>query len=81
MWDSIQGTKLNALFGHENRVSCLQMSPDGTGFCTGSWDSSLRVTLFLETLSLLLRELGPRDRFGLVSFGSNANIRPFFKMI
>lgn len=43
MWDSIQGTKLGALFGHENRVSCLQMSPDGTGFCTGSWDTSLKI--------------------------------------
>nr|CAB3250062.1 guanine nucleotide-binding protein subunit beta-5 [Phallusia mammillata] len=42
-WDTIRGVKLGALFGHENRVSCLKMSPDGTAFCTGSWDSTLRV--------------------------------------
>jgi len=43
-WDTLKGNKLTALFGHENRVSCLKMSPDGTAFCTGSWDSMLRVS-------------------------------------
>lgn len=43
MWDTIKGTKVGALFGHENRVSTLRMSPDGTAFCTGSWDSTLRI--------------------------------------
>ena len=30
------------LYGHENRVSCLRMSPDGAALCTGSWDYTLR---------------------------------------
>lgn len=33
-----------------------------------------KLELCKETLSLLLRELSPRDRFGLVTFGDNANI-------
>ncbi|XP_076808016.1 guanine nucleotide-binding protein subunit beta-5a-like [Clavelina lepadiformis] len=43
VWDTIKGTKINSLLGHENRVSCLKMSPDGTAFCSGSWDTTLRV--------------------------------------
>nr|XP_002126536.1 guanine nucleotide-binding protein subunit beta-5 [Ciona intestinalis] len=43
VWDTITGEKLTALFGHENRISCLKMSPDGTSFCTGSWDTTLRI--------------------------------------
>uniref|UniRef100_H2YK85 Uncharacterized protein n=1 Tax=Ciona savignyi TaxID=51511 RepID=H2YK85_CIOSA len=43
VWDTLTGEKLTALFGHENRISCLKMSPDGTSFCTGSWDTTLRV--------------------------------------
>lgn len=31
------------MFGHENRVSTLRVSPDGTAFCSGSWDHTLRV--------------------------------------
>lgn len=42
-WDVLRGNKLMALFGHENRASCMRVSPDGTAFCTGSWDSTLRV--------------------------------------
>ncbi|XP_077971842.1 guanine nucleotide-binding protein subunit beta-5-like [Styela clava] len=42
-WDTIQGIKIGALFGHENRVSTLRMSPDGTAFCSGSWDTTLRI--------------------------------------
>ncbi len=33
------------LYGHENRVSSLQVSPDGTGLASGSWDSTIRVRL------------------------------------
>lgn len=31
------------LQGHENRISCLGVSSDGTALCTGSWDSTLKV--------------------------------------
>ncbi|CAG0914349.1 unnamed protein product [Notodromas monacha] len=43
VWDTLKVTRLTALYGHENRVSCLKMSPDGTAFCTGSWDTNLKV--------------------------------------
>jgi guanine nucleotide-binding protein G(I)/G(S)/G(T) subunit beta-1 len=29
--------------GHENRVSCLGVSPNGQALCTGSWDTFLKV--------------------------------------
>ena len=44
IWDVLKGVKLSTLFGHENRASCMRVSPDGTAFCTGSWDTTLRVS-------------------------------------
>jgi WD40 repeat protein len=29
--------------GHENRVSCLGVSPSGDALCTGSWDALLKI--------------------------------------
>lgn len=29
---------------HEARVSCLDLSADGSALCTGSWDTSLKVS-------------------------------------
>uniref|UniRef100_A0A3B4A7R1 Uncharacterized protein n=1 Tax=Periophthalmus magnuspinnatus TaxID=409849 RepID=A0A3B4A7R1_9GOBI len=43
VWDVLKGTRVSILFGHENRVSTLRVSPDGTAFCTGSWDHTLRI--------------------------------------
>lgn len=43
VWDVLKGTRVSILFGHENRVSTLRVSPDGTAFCSGSWDHTLRV--------------------------------------
>jgi WD40 repeat protein len=34
---------LTILPGHDNRVSCLGVSHDGTALCTGSWDSYLNI--------------------------------------
>ena len=45
VWDVLKGTRISMLYGHENRVSCLGVSPDGTALCTGSWDFTLKVTL------------------------------------
>ena len=42
-WDSLTGATSATLSGHENRVSCLGVSPDGQALCTGSWDCNLRV--------------------------------------
>uniref|UniRef100_A0A4W4EKR5 G protein subunit beta 5 n=1 Tax=Electrophorus electricus TaxID=8005 RepID=A0A4W4EKR5_ELEEL len=43
VWDVLKGTRVSILFGHENRVSTVRVSPDGTAFCSGSWDHTLRV--------------------------------------
>jgi len=43
VWDTLKGTQLQTLTDHENRVSCLSVSPDGTALCTGSWDHTLKV--------------------------------------
>ncbi|XP_020292451.1 guanine nucleotide-binding protein subunit beta-5 [Pseudomyrmex gracilis] len=43
VWDTLKCQRVALLYGHENRVSCLRISPDGTALSTGSWDSTLRV--------------------------------------
>ncbi|CAK9110228.1 Guanine nucleotide-binding protein subunit beta [Durusdinium trenchii] len=48
-WDTLKANPGNPAFsnekghGHENRVSCLGVSSDGTALCTGSWDTLLKV--------------------------------------
>ena len=34
---------VQVLYGHENRVSALKVSPDGTAIGTGSWDTTIRI--------------------------------------
>lgn len=46
VWDTLKGERVGVLTGHENRVSCLGVSADGMALCTGSWDSTLRVSTF-----------------------------------
>ncbi|KAM4630048.1 guanine nucleotide-binding protein G(I)/G(S)/G(T) subunit beta-3b [Polymixia lowei] len=43
IWDSLKGEKVGVLAGHENRVSCTGVPPDGMGVCTGSWDSFMKL--------------------------------------
>ncbi len=43
MWDTLKGHRIAMLYGHENRVSSLKVSPDGTAIATGSWDYSLKI--------------------------------------
>mmetsp|Transcript_16640 Transcript_16640/g.18005 ORF Transcript_16640/g.18005 Transcript_16640/m.18005 type:complete len:351 (+) Transcript_16640:147-1199(+) len=44
-WDVLGATDNHTyqLQGHENRVSCLGVSPNGEALCTGSWDTFLRI--------------------------------------
>ena len=44
VWDVLKCSRVALLYGHENRVSCLGVSPDGTALCTGSWDFNLKVS-------------------------------------
>ena len=43
IWDTLKCHRIAMLYGHENRVSSLKVSPDGTSIATGSWDYSLKV--------------------------------------
>ncbi|MEQ2313628.1 Guanine nucleotide-binding protein subunit beta-5b [Ameca splendens] len=43
VWDVLKGTRVSILFGHENRISRVRVSPDGTALCSASWDNSLRI--------------------------------------
>lgn len=43
VFDVLRGNRLSILYGHESRVSCLKVSPDGTALATGSWDNTMRV--------------------------------------
>jgi len=43
VWDTLTGEQVGCLAGHDNRVSCLGVSYDGSALCTGSWDSFLKV--------------------------------------
>ncbi|KAL3318712.1 guanine nucleotide binding protein (G protein), beta 5 [Cichlidogyrus casuarinus] len=42
-WDVLKGNRISMLYGHENRISSLKISPDGLAICTSSWDATLRV--------------------------------------
>lgn len=53
VWDTLKAQRVCLLYGHENKVSCLQVSPDGTALATGSWDFTLRVSPS-EVLEVLL---------------------------
>jgi guanine nucleotide-binding protein subunit beta-5 len=44
VWDTLKSQRVCLLYGHENKVSCLQISPDGLALSTGSWDFTLRVS-------------------------------------
>ena len=43
VWSTLSRNQLQTLAGHENRVSCLDVSKDGKALCTGSWDTLLSV--------------------------------------
>jgi guanine nucleotide-binding protein G(I)/G(S)/G(T) subunit beta-1 len=43
VWDTQLGVNVASLAGHENRVSCLGVSPDGRALVTGSWDTFLKI--------------------------------------
>jgi len=43
VWDVLNGQKIHALDGHEERVSCVAVSPDGQALCTASWDTTMKI--------------------------------------
>lgn len=43
VWDTASSKLADELKDHENRVTCLGLSPAGDALCTGSWDTYIRV--------------------------------------
>jgi len=43
VWDTLLGSIVTSLVGHENHVSCLGVTEDGKALCTGSWDTLLKI--------------------------------------
>ncbi|XDV40060.1 hypothetical protein PO909_009218 [Leuciscus waleckii] len=43
IWDTLKAERVGVLSGHDNRVSCIGVTPDGMACCTGSWDSFLKI--------------------------------------
>ncbi|CAI4222399.1 unnamed protein product [Auanema sp. JU1783] len=43
VWDTLKCARNAVLYGHENRISCLRTSPDGTAVCSASWDATIRI--------------------------------------
>jgi len=43
VWDTVHGSKIGDMALHQNRVSCLGVSPDGQAVCLGSWDAVLSI--------------------------------------
>lgn len=54
VWDTLKCVRVCLLYGHENRLSCLQVSPDGTALSTGSWDNTLRVRICIGCVKIIL---------------------------
>lgn len=44
-WDSLKCERVSLLYGHENRVTSIKLSSDGTALASASWDASLRVSV------------------------------------
>lgn len=43
VWDTLKCARICILYGHENRVSCVRVSADGTALASSSWDHTIRV--------------------------------------
>lgn len=83
MWDVLKGSRVSILFGHENRVSTLRVSCDGTAFCSGSWDHTLRVRDILSfPFPFLLTFPLPRVEMQLfMSFFAQVSVSNWFNEV
>lgn len=43
VWDALRCSRICILYGHENRISCVRVSADGTALASSSWDHTVRV--------------------------------------
>lgn len=43
VWDTLKSMRVAILYAHENRVTSVQVSPDGTALASGSWDCNIKI--------------------------------------
>lgn len=43
VWDTLKCSRICILYGHENRVTSVRVSSDGTALASSSWDHTIRV--------------------------------------
>jgi len=43
VWDTLLGVPVQALEGHENAITCIQMAPDGRALLSGSGDGKIKL--------------------------------------
>ena len=43
VWDTLKGVRVSIMYAHDNRVTGVQVSPDGTALASSSWDSNIKV--------------------------------------
>lgn len=43
IWDTLKSVRVSILYAHENRVTSVQVSPDGAALASASWDSTIKV--------------------------------------
>lgn len=46
VWDTLKSIRVAILYAHENRVTSVQVSPDGAALASASWDYNLKVVYF-----------------------------------
>ena len=54
VWDTLKSVRVAILYAHENRVTSVQVSPDGASLASGSWDCNIKVTIFFLTIFFIL---------------------------
>lgn len=76
VWDSLKCVRHSVLYGHENRISCLRTSPDGTAICTASWDCTIRVSSFQKSYFVSLLDINEMILIPLIAMRGNRSTPP-----
>lgn len=43
VWDTLRGEQITVIKAHDERVTCVAVSPDGSALASGSWDKIIKV--------------------------------------
>ena len=54
VWDTLKSVRVAILYAHENRVTSVQVSPDGAALASGSWDCNIKVNISLMLYYIIL---------------------------